>query len=78
MAKTPNFVTSEDFKFLVDNMWNDKTLPAGTFVRPIDSHYLPSHVTDHIANKFHDKDRDEFVYCHYGIISIPKRIIREV
>jgi len=53
------------------------TLPAGSFVKPIQDVYLPKHVKESLDYKYHDPRKDIFCYCRYGIIPVPKKIIRE-
>lgn len=53
------------------------TLPEGSFVRPIELHYVPKHVIEDPQNRYFNKTTEIFCYCHYGILPIPRRIIRE-
>lgn len=72
--RTPNYVLSEAHYHHVGPM-DARTLPAGTFVRPIELCYVPKHVTE--ANREFDKEKEVYCYCRYGILPIPKSIIRE-
>lgn len=73
MIKTPNYVLQEDHSFNQGTQ-DVRTLPAGTFVRPIEFRYLPRHITD----KNQEYERSVYCYTRYGIISIPRHKIREV
>ncbi len=70
--KTPNYVLTES------RSYNSHTLEAGTFVRPIKWEYLPKHITQDDKYKYVNLVDNVFVYCFYGIILIPKYLLREV
>lgn len=75
--KTPDYILTEDFNHYM-GPHDSRKLPAGSFVRPIEFRWLPKHIQespDGIWNKFHS----DKIYCytHYGIILIPKNILRE-
>ncbi len=77
MAKTPDYITTEDFRFTRD--WhNELTIPKGCFVRPIETYYLPKHIKDDSWYKWFDPDKEIHVYCSFGIVCIPKKIVRRV
>lgn len=75
-VRTPNYVLSEAHVYSTGPM-DTRTLPAGTFVRPIELTYVPKHVTEDPQNRWFDKEKDVYCYCHYGILAIPRKIIRE-
>lgn len=75
--KTPDYVLDSDCE-MVDEFWNKKTIPAGTFVKPIDFYYVPKHVREMPLNRYYDKDKETFCYCSYGIVLLPKNKIRRV
>jgi hypothetical protein len=66
------YVTEDSF------MVKDKTLPAGSFVKLIHPVYLPDHLKKSNENNWMDKTKETWVYCHYGIILMPLRLIRKV
>lgn len=70
-VKIPTYITTED---VLINL--DKTLPAGSFVKPIDTRYLPRHILERHASSWRDSEM-MYVYCHYGIIRIDKFKVRE-
>lgn len=72
---TPNYVTIEEHR-LYFGIQSDKTMPAGSFVRPIDDRYLPEHIKQAREYQWYDPEREVFVYSHYGIVCIPKAKIR--
>lgn len=55
---------------------DQSTLPAGSFVIPLELCYVPKHVRDDRSRPYHDKEKNVYVYCRYGIVSIPKALIR--
>lgn len=57
---------------------SDNILPQGAFVKPIDDYYLPKHIKE--TNNYYWRNKEEVVYCycHFGIIQIPRRLIRTV
>lgn len=75
--KTPDFVTMEDHKFST-GIWDEKTLAKESFVRPIELTYVPKHVLEQATHKWFDKETHIYVYCRYGILYIPKKIIRTI
>ena len=84
--RTPNYVTSEDHSYW-DNgasasgpnmLWTPNsihTLPAGTFARPIEVPYLPSHIE--VSPNF-DPKVEVYCYTRMGILKLPRSILREV
>jgi hypothetical protein len=76
--KTPNYKISEDFSFVCNDLWDKKIIPAGTFVRPIELQYVPQHIKDWFFHKFFDEEKEIYVYCSYGMIAIPRKLLREV
>lgn len=76
--KTPDYVTSEDYKFIYNELWDKKVLPARTFVRPIELKYVPQHIKDSFFHKFFDSKTEVYVYCSYGMIAIPIKLLRQV
>lgn len=74
--RTPNFCLSADFMFSYDRH-DTKTLPAGTFVRPLELQYVPQHVLDNPLWRGFNKDKEVFVYTKFGILAVPKHIVRE-
>lgn len=78
-VRTPNYVLSEPFIYSVygHGPMDSRTLEAGTFVRPIELYYVPKHVTEDPQNRGFDKAKEVYCYCHFGIIPIPRKIIRE-
>lgn len=75
--KTPNYVTTEDCK-LDQGKFSAKILPVGTFVRPINNEYLPRHIKESDMYFWIKTGEYVYVYCSYGIVLIPKDIVREV
>lgn len=77
--KVQEYVTTEDFNYSsVDDASRRFLIPAGTFVKPIYHYNLPAHIRGSKMYFWWNPTKDTFVYCHYGILIIPKDIIREV
>jgi hypothetical protein len=72
---TPNYVITETHTFTAVGGSNSRTLPAGAFVRPIEVRYLPKHILD--RHRWYNIDSEVFVFTAYGIILIPRSIMRE-
>lgn len=73
--KTPNYVLDSDFNIPYGHH-DVKTLPAGSFVRPLEFIYVPQHIKD--ENKWFNEHNDVYCYTKIGIIAIPKHQVREV
>ncbi len=50
------------------------TLPAGSFVKPIELRWVPKHVLEN-RDFWYSPQNDIYVYCRFGIIPIPRRIV---
>lgn len=72
---TPNFVLMSPLT-ISRGPYDNKTLPAGTFVRPIEYQYVPKHIQDADWNRFFDQTTDIFCYTRVGIVAVPRNIIR--
>jgi hypothetical protein len=77
MLPTPNFITTEDYRFM-KSKWTEQILPAGSFVRPIELCWLPKHILDADGHKWFNSETEVYAYCSWGIIAIPKKIMRKV
>jgi hypothetical protein len=77
MAKvpTPNYVLTEEVKCLNGAEW--RSLPAGSFVRPILLRYLPQHILDAPGHTWFDPSVSVYCFTRYGIIPVEKNKIRE-
>lgn len=75
--KTANYTIIEEHRILTPD-WKEKIIPAGTFVKPIHIYYLPDHIKKTNDYKYFVSATEQFVYCSYGIIVVPKHIIREL
>lgn len=74
---TPNYITMREYN-VAKNSWDVKTLPVGTFVRPIDPVYLPAHIKETTDYKWLNPKTEVFVYCSHGIVLLPLSLIRRV
>jgi len=73
--KTPEYTLIEAHDHFTSG-YDKRTLEAGSFINPIEPQYLPQHIKN--TDEFKKMDHDLFVYCYtaYGILPIPRRIIR--
>lgn len=76
-VKTPNYALTADFHYKY-GPYDTKTLPAGTFVRPITTRYVPQHIIDKTEWRSFNEEKEVFCYTRFGMFAIPKAIIREV
>lgn len=75
--RTPNYCLNQEFVYNWD-IHDKKSLPNGSFVRPIELCYIPQHILDIPRNKSFDPEKEIYCYTRYGIMAIPKHMIREV
>ncbi len=69
----PTYITNEDFPIA-----QNKVLPVGSFVKPIDEYWLPKHIKDKPEHIWINRDKEIYCYCHFGIVILPIKIIRKV
>lgn len=76
MSKTPTYalIAPHHVKCRSDYI----VLSEGTFVRPLSLEYVPQHVLEDRNNLYVDKTKEVFCYTRYGIVPIPRDIIKEV
>lgn len=74
---TPDYVLTEDYN-IMSSSGQDDVLKAGTFIRPISWYYLPAHIKDSIAGRWHNPELKVFCWCRRGIIEIPLTIVRKI
>lgn len=76
-VRVPNFWTTEDHSYEIPNTMERSTLPKNSFVKPIEDRYLPRHITDDKKYKYFNPETE--IYCHtkFGLIPVPKRILKE-
>lgn len=74
---TPNSVLTEDHSWS-HGPYDQISLGAGAFVRPIEFIYVPKHVLDKPLCKGFNKDKEIFCYTSYGILPVPYSKIRRV
>jgi hypothetical protein len=74
--KTPLYITIEDHEVYLGG-GDIKTLPQGSFVKPIKFEYLPKHIKDRDNPSWFDPERYVYVYCHYGIVCVRWQILRK-
>lgn len=75
-GRTPNYILTEEHTYSL-GVSDYRTLEAGTFVRPIELHYVPKHITEDRSHREFNKETQIYCYCRYGIVAIPRKIIRE-
>lgn len=74
---TPDYLLTNDVTITKD-IWDQKVIKAGTFVRPIDFYYVPQHIKDLPDHKWFDRNREVFCYTPIGIQLIPLDKIRKL
>lgn len=76
-VSTPNYMTTESI-VVGDNKFGSviTLLPANSFVRPIELRWVPKHILEDHKWRFFNKELEVFCYTYYGIIALPKKIIR--
>lgn len=75
--KVTEYITTADYKFSKD-IFDERTLPQGSFVKPIHPNHLPVHIKDSEMYKWMNIETEIIVYTHFGIMVIAKDIVREV
>ncbi len=75
-SRTPNYSLIESYTYYL-SPGDSLTLPAGTFVRPIELTYVPKHVLEDPRKVGFNKEAEVYCYCRHGIIAIPRKIIKE-
>lgn len=73
--KTPSYRLSDSYTI---NAASNLILPEGAYVNPLHISYVPKHILESAKSKYFNKDTETFVYCHFGIIPIPTKLIKEV
>jgi hypothetical protein len=74
--KIQEYVLKEEF--IIGRSLDSKTLPAGSFVKPMNISYLPKHCLQASSHLYFDAYTHVYCYTHYGFLPIPKNIIVEV
>lgn len=74
---TPDYITTEDI-IITKDLWDQKTIAKGTFVRPISYSYVPKHIIEASDNKYFQESLEVFAYTPIGIKLLPLAKIRKV
>jgi hypothetical protein len=72
--RTPNYVTNEVIR-ISNGRQDEKIIPIGAFVRPIEWQYVPVHIKEKWPE--FKKDTEIFVYTRFGIVPVNRTSIRE-
>lgn len=75
--RTPNYVLTAEHR-ISNYPHDDIILTKGMFVRPVDKYYLPKHVKESSAFRWHSEEKEVFCYTSVGIVCVPKEFIRMV
>lgn len=81
MSRVPNYILVESMQIIPSNGGSHhdaRTLPKGSFVRPIDLSYVPKHVLEQNEHRVFDPNSHAYCYTRFGIVIIPKAYYREV
>ncbi len=73
-GRTPNYALKEAYIVHI-NDYDRITLPAGSFIRPIEKRYVPKHVLEDKRWPFVDHKEEVFAYTRHGIFPIPRNKI---
>lgn len=73
---TPDYVLTEDFEHYLTRGGEPLRLKAGSFVRPIEYGYLPTHIKNDDTNHW-DVKTGKKIYCYtrFGILPIPAELV---
>ncbi len=72
--RTPNWRLTADF--IVKRAGRTSvTLPAGSYVRPMDLYYVPEHIKD--ANPYFWESSETYCYTRHGIVAVPNHYLQE-
>ena len=74
-VKVPNHALTEAYSYAVGNQ-DTRTLPQNAYVCPIDPYYLPRHLKESSEYAFFNAETHVYCYTRYGLIPIPKNIVR--
>lgn len=74
VPRTPNYRLNSDL-VVQQGYHSNKVLPSGSYVRPLELHYVPQHVLDKYLG--FDNKQHVFCYTHFGIIPIARYLLRE-
>jgi len=74
MVLVPEYVVMVEYACKLNDFGDTKTLPAGAYVKPIDLYYISPVTLE--KWKFFNKEKEVFCYTAYGILPIPKNIVR--
>jgi hypothetical protein len=75
--KLQEYVTDKEFT-IDQGRFKGQVLPAHSFVKPIEDRWVPAEVKKSIIRYNWAQNPEIYVYCFYGIISIPKKLVREI
>lgn len=73
--KVQEYILKEAYSFGPLN--DQRTLPSGSFVKPMNIAYVPKHCLKDNQFNYHP-ETDQFCFTRYGFIPIPKKLIMEV
>ncbi len=76
-VRTPNYALTEEHSVFRKNRTDPIVLPAGSFVRPLELCYVPKHVLEDPQWRYFDKEIEVFVFTKFGIVAVPKRLVKE-
>jgi hypothetical protein len=80
-VRVREYRTTKDYEFIKSGTnpmsGNVLILPSGSFVKPIDEIYVPKEAKERNIWT-HNTKRNIYVFCRFGIISIPASIVEEL
>lgn len=78
MAKTPDFITIEAWSYSKGVGQEPVQFPPGTFMRPVDTYYLPKVILDSSDYMWFNPTKEVYCYSPIGLIPVPKSLLRRV
>lgn len=74
---TPNWILNEEHTVYVGGK-DAKTLPEGTFARPIELDYVPDYIKASDSHKFFNSESHTYAYTPVGIVVVPRRKLSKI
>jgi hypothetical protein len=75
--KVPDYTLTEAYAWDIGPQ-DKRSLPAGSFVKPVDTRYVPAEVREKWRKSDIHRMYDDltFAYTHFGFILVPRKLLR--
>lgn len=78
-SRTPNFAITEDYQVRASSSgWEMITIPANSYLRPIELVYVPEHVQNDSRWVHFNPKLEVFCFCKKGMFPIPRRLLKDI